>query len=61
MNKDAKEKSYKKEWYKKNSEKIKKRKAEAYDPSKREKQYQKLKRKEKEYEAAESLDCNKTI
>ena len=54
LDKDAKEKSYKKEWYKKNSEKIKKRKAEAYDPSKREKQYQKLKRKEKEYEAAES-------
>lgn len=54
LNKDAKEKLYKKEWYKKNSEKIKKRKAETYDASKREKQYQKFKRKEKEYDAAES-------
>ena len=53
LNKDAKEKLYKKEWYKKNSEKIKKRKAEAYDPAKREKQYQKFKKKEEEYKAAE--------
>ena len=53
LNKDAKEKLYKKEWYKKNSEKIKKRKAKAYDPAKREKQYKKFKRKEEEYEAAE--------
>ena len=52
LNKDAKEKEYKKEWYKKNSENIKKRRAEAYDPAERKKQYQKFKRREEEYEAA---------
>lgn len=52
LDKDEKEKVYKKELYNKNSKKTKKRKAEAHDPAKRKEQYQKSKRRE-EYDAAE--------
>ena len=49
LTKDQKEKERKKKWYKENAEKVKKRNKESYDPVKREKKYQKLKREQYEY------------
>ena len=48
LNKDEKEKLYKKEWYKKNSERIKKKQLNNYDSSKRQKQYKKVKAEKEE-------------
>ena len=48
LNKDEKEKLYKKEWYKKNSERIKTKQLNNYDSSKRQKQYKKVKAEKEE-------------
>ena len=48
LNKDEKEKLYKKDWYKKNSERIKTKQLKNYDPSKRQKQYKKVKAEKEE-------------
>lgn len=43
LDKDKKEETYKKEWYQKNSEKIKKERKECYDPAKRKEIYEQKK------------------